>query len=107
IDGHIHHYSAKNLREYRDKTTLYARLSSEQHGASNRRLSWVKRLFSPGFGFFRDYILRFGFLNGIDGLHLALIRYRYTWLKYHLINCEKNEPAAYRQLAKEQLDVEC
>jgi len=107
ITGYIHHYSAKDLTEYRGKAALYARLSSEQHRGYSRRLSLIKRLFSPGFGFFRDYILRLGFLNGIDGLNLALIRYRYTWLKYHLENRENNESDTHQQLVNEQLDIEC
>ena len=85
LKGYIHHYTVHNLQECHQKAIHYANLSAEQYLISNKKIGLIKLYFSPIFGFIRNYIIRFGFLDGAAGLNIALIIYKNTWLKYYYL----------------------
>jgi glycosyltransferase involved in cell wall biosynthesis len=85
LKGNIHHYTVNNLEECHQKAIYYANLSAEQYLINNKKIAIIKFYFSPIFGFVRNYIVRFGFLDGVAGLKIALIIYKNTWLKYYYL----------------------
>jgi len=85
IGGHIHHYTVKNLKECDHKAIYYARLSANQYISNGKKISFLKIYVSPIFGFVKDYVLKLGFLDGFEGLDIALTIYKNTWLKYHFV----------------------
>lgn len=85
LDGYIHHYSVDDLQEYKQKALLYARLSAQKYHTAGKKSSSLKRWLSPGFNFFKNYILYLGFIDGREGWHIAANTARHTWLKYHLL----------------------
>ena len=84
--GHLHHYSVKDVNEYESKSTYYAKLSAKKYFNSGKRASNTKLYLSPIFGFFKSYLLYFGFLDGREGWNIAKITVKSTRLKYRLLN---------------------
>jgi glycosyltransferase involved in cell wall biosynthesis len=85
LKGHIAHYTVRTSAECYQKAMYYANLSAEQYLSSNRKDVLLKLCFSPVFGFIRNYIIRFGFLDGREGWNIAINAYRNTWTKYYYL----------------------
>ena len=84
--GHIHHYSVKDLNEHESKSNYYAKLSAKKYFNSGKRVSSIKLYISPVFGFFKNYILYLGFLDGRAGWDIAKTSVKNTRLKYQLLS---------------------
>jgi glycosyltransferase involved in cell wall biosynthesis len=82
LAGHLHHYSVNNIEECRQKAVHYARLSAAKYANEGKKAGFFKCRLSPVFGFVMSYILRLGFLDGLEGLDIALTMYQNTRLKY-------------------------
>lgn len=82
LNGHILHYTVKDLADYSTKMTTYALLNAEKYYHKGKKASLVKRYFSGPFAFFKSYFLLLGFLDGWEGLVCARIISYYTTLKY-------------------------
>ncbi|GAQ94287.1 glycosyltransferase [Thermodesulfovibrio aggregans] len=78
------HYSYHSIEDFIRKMNKYASLSAELivkcHPSKFRVV--FKMLFSPLFTFFKMYILRSGFLDGLRGFILAVLYSFYSFLKY-------------------------
>jgi len=117
VAGYIHHYTVNNAQEYIDKTMHYAWLGAQQYLRQGRKFLFFKRLFSPTFGFFKNYFIRLGFLDGKEGLQIAKINYKSTYFKYHYLNThhENISDSALENLAlsngkrpsRKQIKIEC
>lgn len=78
----LHHYSYSSFADHQRKGEHYARLGAEHLLIANKKVSWLKKYFSPLFRFFRMYILQLGFLDKKAGFLLALREARFVALKY-------------------------
>ncbi len=66
------HYGYRDLDEYFEKFTLYAKLAAHdlrERGRRSNLWDWL----SPGFTFFSRYVLKAGFLDGVPGLIYAAL----------------------------------
>lgn len=73
LRGDLLHDSAETLEKYLDKQNRYTSLQAELLRAAGRRTSLVQLLVSPTLRFFKFYLLRLGFLDGVPGLvHIAI-----------------------------------
>ena len=73
LRGDLLHDSAETLEKYLDKQNRYTSLQAESLRAAGRRTSLVHLLVSPSLRFFKFYLLRLGFLDGVPGLvHIAI-----------------------------------
>jgi glycosyltransferase involved in cell wall biosynthesis len=79
LKGSIEHFTAKSVGEYLRRLDKYARLTIE---GRERRAGWYRVFFHPPFTFFKMYIIKRGFLDGIHGLILAFCHSYYTFNKY-------------------------
>ncbi len=84
-EGYIHHYSAKDVEEYQQKNRLYAKLSAAKYFNNGKKAGVIKLYLSPAFGFVKNYIFYFGFLDGRAGWQIAKATMQNTRLKYHLL----------------------
>lgn len=82
LDGHVLHYTARDLKEYKKKLEAYAALNAKKYLQQGKKSSWLKIYLSPAFSFLRNYFFRLGFLDGAAGYHCARMTARYTYLKY-------------------------
>ena len=87
LDFDLIHHAYPTLESYLEHMDRYsslgARLLLEQHRTGGSWLSFHWNVFViPTFEFFRNYLLRFGFLDGREGLLLHLYHSAYVSWKY-------------------------
>ncbi len=82
LKGFVLHFTARSLDQYAEKLESYASLNAEKYHKQGKASSWFLRTFSPPFSFIKNYIFRFGFLDGREGYQCARMTARYTFLKY-------------------------
>jgi hypothetical protein len=89
IDGEVQtlqndllHYTDPDLQHYFSKFNRYTTLAAEDLDAAGRRWSPVDLLVRPAFQFLKMYLIRLGFLDGIQGFILAVVSSAYVFVKY-------------------------
>jgi glycosyltransferase involved in cell wall biosynthesis len=90
LSGHLHHYSVKDVDEYEIKGRHYAKLSAKKYYKTGKKANFVKLYISPLFGFFKNYIIYFGFLDGREGWKIAKTTVKNTRLKYQYLSQMEN-----------------
>ncbi len=82
LNGYVLHRTMKDLRDYSNKMVYYAMLGADKYFHQGKKASWFKLHLSPGFNFFKFYILQLGFLDGYPGYFSARMTAWYTFMKY-------------------------
>jgi len=82
LEKKIEHYPFKNLSHNLKKLDTYTTLFASQMRGKGKTGVLLKLLFSPILGFFKIYILKQGFRDGIPGLILSGFNSFYTFTKY-------------------------
>ncbi|MCX8146031.1 MAG: glycosyltransferase family 2 protein [Azovibrio sp.] len=73
LAGDLLHDSAESLEAYLAKQNRYTSLAAERAFARGKRAAWPHLLVSPLFRFFRFYVWRQGFRDGLPGfVHIAI-----------------------------------
>ncbi len=76
------HFTDPTLHHYVSKFNRYTTLGAEDLHAAGRRFRHVDLLVRPPIHFFKMYVLRRGFLDGIEGFLLSVLSSAYTFTKY-------------------------
>lgn len=82
LQADLLHYTDRTLEHYFKKFNHYTSLAADQLHEQNRTFRWHALLLRPPFMFFRMYILKRGFLDGLQGFMLALLSACYVFAKY-------------------------
>lgn len=89
LQGTLWHYTADRYDNFLEKNRKYARLSADKYFAAGKKSPLWKRLLSPAFTFWKEYLFQGGFLDGkagwkVAGINAAYTRwkYKYLWEKY-------------------------
>jgi glycosyltransferase involved in cell wall biosynthesis len=82
LEGDLLHDSAEDLARYLDKQNRYTTLAAEQLYERGRSAGAFELLASPVVRFFKFYVLRLGFLDGIAGLVHIGIGCMNSYMKY-------------------------
>lgn len=82
LDGHILHHTMKDTAEFVRKSVNYALVNAEEYHRRGKKAGLVKQYLSPGFTFFKYYVVRLGFLDGWAGLFAARMAALYAYIKY-------------------------
>ena len=82
LPGYIHHYTARDLNDFRTKSIHYAELNAIKYYERGKRAGLLSCYFSTIFSFLKNFIFRLGFLDGSAGFTVAKMNAWYTWLKY-------------------------
>jgi glycosyltransferase involved in cell wall biosynthesis len=85
IDAHFLHYSYDTIAEHIEQTNRFTTLSAVEFYNSGRRVGSLYSFVRGFLQFFRDYILKRGFLDGRYGLVVCLINALATFLKFEKI----------------------
>ncbi len=85
LNGNILHYSYQSFQEHLIKSSRYAEIGARSYKAVGKKGYWVQVIYKPIFKFIRDYFIKLGFLDGLNGLIIALINSREVLLKYFLL----------------------
>ena len=76
------HYTDRDLVHYFNKFNRYTSLAAEDLTAKRRSFRLLDLLVRPPLFFFKMYILRLGFLDGVPGLILCVLSSCYVFTKY-------------------------
>jgi len=82
LEGDLLHESAEDLAHYLEKQNRYTTLAAEQLYERGRSAGAFALLASPVVRFFKFYVLRLGFLDGVAGLVHIGIGCMNSYLKY-------------------------
>lgn len=78
----LEHYTDPSIKHYFDKFNIYTSLAAEELFKKNRSASLKDILLRPPFLFFKMYIMKLGFLDGLNGFMLAVFSSLYVFTKY-------------------------
>ena len=76
VKGEIHHYSYQSPADIDRKISLYGKL-----GRQSRRKN-KNKIVAASWAFLRTFILKLGILDGSNGLQIAIMNAKTTWIKY-------------------------
>jgi glycosyltransferase involved in cell wall biosynthesis len=79
----IHHYSYEDLADYLSKFNRYTSEGAKEYYKRGKKAGVFGIAFNPIFKFIRMYFFRLGFLDGLEGLLLAVLSANYTMVKYY------------------------
>jgi hypothetical protein len=82
LDGDLLHDSAESIDQYLSKQNRYTSLQASRLHAEGCRAGVLRLIFSPILRFFKFYLLRLGFLDGVPGLLHISIGCMNSYIKY-------------------------
>jgi len=78
----MEHFAYRDIAHHLQTMDRYTTLAAQQMFEDGRRASWVDVLITPRLTFFRNYILRGGFRDGMPGLIISAMNAYYVGLKF-------------------------
>jgi glycosyltransferase involved in cell wall biosynthesis len=81
LANELQHFAYRDISEHLATIDAYTTLASEQWSAEGRRASVAGLVGHPVFAFFRNYVVRRGFLDGVAGLIVSILNSYYVFLK--------------------------
>ena len=82
LEGDIFHYSYYSIQQHIEQLNRFSDIAAESFFEIGISASYFNILFHPAWRFFRDYIIKLGFLDGFYGLVICLNSAHETFLKY-------------------------
>ena len=79
------HYTFSSFDQYLKKMNRYAAWAAGDRAKKTRTVRWYHLTLRPAFRFFKQYILRKGFLDGKEGLMLCILAAYSVFLKYAML----------------------
>lgn len=67
------HFTYKGLDNYISKKESYAWFQAQQQFEKGKKATWFHLFFKPAYRFFRSFILKGGFRNGVPGMTVAAV----------------------------------
>ncbi len=81
IKGDLYHYTYNSISEHISQINYFSGIAAQESFKRGKRFSLFKLITKPLWRFFRDYILKHGFLGGYRGLTICLLTSVETYLK--------------------------
>lgn len=82
LRGELLHYAYRNIAHHLQTMDRYTTLAARQMHEDGRRAGWSDLLIRPRLAFFRNYVLRGGFRDGMPGLIVSVMNAHYVALKF-------------------------
>lgn len=76
------HYTDPNLWHYFEKFNRYTALAAEGLAEDGARFSLLQLIIRPSWVFIRMYVVKLGFLDGVEGFILSVLSSCYVFTKY-------------------------
>jgi glycosyltransferase involved in cell wall biosynthesis len=73
----------EKIKDHRRRNEELSSIAARSLLASGKQIPWWKIILSPAWSFFHGYIVRLGFLDGYEGLVIALMSANQSFLKYN------------------------
>jgi glycosyltransferase involved in cell wall biosynthesis len=82
LRAELQHFAYRDLAHHLQTMDRYTTLAAKQMFEEGRRAGLVDLLIHPPAAFFRNYVLRGGFRDGVPGLIVSAMNARYVGLKF-------------------------
>ena len=82
LESNLLHFTCDSLSEHLRTLDRYTTLAAEELVSRKARIGLSNLVIDPAWTFVRSYILKRGFLDGLEGLTIAHMAAIYTFLKY-------------------------
>ena len=82
LESNLLHFTCESLSEHLRTMDRYTTLAAEQLLESGQTVTWGRLLFEPPWTFFSTFVLKLGFLDGVEGLAIANMAALYNFVKY-------------------------
>jgi glycosyltransferase involved in cell wall biosynthesis len=82
LRGELQHHPYRDIAHHLQTMDRYTSLAARQMFEDGRRAGWIDILVLPRLAFFRNYIVRGGFRDGIAGLVISAMNAYYVGLKF-------------------------
>ena len=82
LKNRLVHYTFKDISHYLEKWDRYSTWSAKDHFKKGQRPTLFHFVFKPAFRFFRDFVMRLGFLDGITGLIVCSLSSMGIFMRY-------------------------
>lgn len=82
LRGHLIHYTYDGVADYLERMQRYSTLAAEEMFKNGRSAGVTDILLRPPFTFFKMFVVKAGFLDGLPGAMLSLLYASYTLAKY-------------------------
>jgi glycosyltransferase involved in cell wall biosynthesis len=82
MEGNLLHFTCDSLSEHIKTLDRYTTLAAEQIVANQKEVTWARLIGEPPWTFFNTYVLKAGFMDGVEGLAIANMAALYNFLKY-------------------------
>jgi len=90
LDGELRHYTKRNLTEHQEVLNSYSSLAADYLDRNGRTIKGPELIGVPLAVFFRTFILKQGFRDGIPGLIISMFTAYSVFLKYAKLWEKKN-----------------
>jgi glycosyltransferase involved in cell wall biosynthesis len=82
LRGDLLHYSYYSIQQHIDQINKFSDIAAKSFFEVGKTSSWFNIIFHPMWRMFRDYIIKFGFMDGFYGLVISVNSAHETFLKY-------------------------
>jgi glycosyltransferase involved in cell wall biosynthesis len=82
IKNDLEHFTDPNIKHYFEKFNYYTTLAAEELNKNGKQFRITDIIIRPFFFFIKLYVLKRGFLDGIQGFILAIFSSAYVFVKY-------------------------
>jgi glycosyltransferase involved in cell wall biosynthesis len=82
LKGDLLHWVYRDYREHHLKVDTFSTIAADAYYKLGIKSSIFKIVFRPSWAFFKSYILRRGFMDGLNGLIICVQAFNVTFLKY-------------------------
>ncbi len=76
------HYTYRNISDQIQTIDRYSSIAIEDMVNSSKSFRLANLIFNPPFRFFKEYVLKLGFMDGIPGLIIAISTAYYAFIKH-------------------------
>ncbi len=76
------HYTYRNISDQLQTIDKYSQIAAEDMSREGEAFSFFKLLFHPPFRFFKEYVVKSGFRDGLPGLVIVISTMFYVFIKY-------------------------
>jgi len=82
LESNLLHFTCSSLSEHLRTMDSYTTLAAQEMVTRGQSLGFARLLLDPPWTIFRTYVLKLGFLDGIEGLTIAYMAGLYNFVKY-------------------------
>ena len=82
LEGNLLHFTCASLSEHLRTMDRYTTLAAEQLLSTGEKPTWSRLILDPSWTFVQTYVLKLGFLDGLEGLAIAYMAAFYNFLKF-------------------------